>query len=310
MKVQFEDNGTDDPTLNAELKVDASTNVLYPTLVPLIKQMTATVKELMGEQERPRRPSIAVKRQPQKLMQDTSLGAKDPDSIFGRCKVNVGLLICKQEFSLSCQPIARVAATAKFNSVYVTINTVQSDDHGRFIALLVAFNSLEASVKHVYSNESTASFEVNSIIMSLMNSKHVSNTKGISALLNVSPVRVALNAKQVQDLLLFREIWVPSNDEPDSEPTFQAQPNEAQSYIVQRYQKVASTSVFPWNTAIAIEKVEIHLDLGPTLGKAQFAINDMWVSSKKTSDREQTLCINFDSIGIDSKGRIDRKRHV
>lgn len=304
LKVQFEDNGTDDPTLNAELKVDASTNVLYPTLVPLIKQMTATVKELMGEQERPRRPSIAVKRQPQKLMQDTSLGAKDPDSIFGRCKVNVGLLICKQEFSLSCQPIARVAATAKFNSVYVTINTVQSDDHGRFIALLVAFNSLEASVKHVYSNESTASFEVNSIIMSLMNSKHVSNTKGISALLNVSPVRVALNAKQVQDLLLFREIWVPSNDEPDSEPTFQAQPNEAQSYIVQRYQKVASTSVFPWNTAIAIEKVEIHLDLGPTLGKAQFAINDMWVSSKKTSDREQTLCINFDSIGIDSKGRM------
>ena len=304
LKVQFEDNGQDDPALNAELKVDPSTNVLYPTLVPLIKQITATVKELMGEQEHPRRPSTTTKLQPQKLMQETSLGTKDPDSILGRCKVNVGLLICKQEFSLSCQPIARVAATARFNSIYMTINTVQSEEHPRFISLLVAFNSLEASVKHVYSNESTASFEVKSIMMSLMNSKHVSNQKGISAILSVSPVRVALNAKQVQDLLLFREIWVPSTDEFDSGPTFQSQSTETQSYIVQRYQQVASTSAFPWNTAIAIEKLEIQLDLGSTLGKAQFAIDDMWLSSKKNSDREQTLCINFDTIRVDSKGRM------
>lgn len=304
LKVQFDDNGTDDPTLNAELKVDASTNVLYPTLVPLIKQMTATVKELMGEHDRPRRPSTAVKLQPQKLMQETSLNSRDPDTILGRCRVNVGLLICKQEFSLSCQPIARVAATARFNNVYVTINTVQSDEQGRFLALLVAFNSLEASVKHVYSNDSTASFQVKSIIVSLMNSKHVSNTKGISAMLKLSPVKVALSAKQVQDLLLFREIWVPSGDEPDSQPTFQSQETETQTYIVQRYQQVASTSAFPWNTAIAVEKLEIQLDLGSTLGKAQFAINDMWLSSKKNSEREQTLCVNFDTVGVDSKGRM------
>lgn len=304
LKVQFDDNGKDDPALNAELKVDPSTNVLYPTLVPLIKQITATVKELMGEQEHPRRPSTTTKLQPQKLMQETSLSTKDPDSILGRCKVNVGLLICKQEFSLSCQPIARVAATARFNSIYMTINTVQSEEYPRFISLLVAFNSLEASVKHVYSNESTASFEVKSIMMSLMNSKHVSNKKGISAILSVSPVKVALNAKQVQDLLLFREIWVPSTDEFDSGPTFQSQSTETQSYIVQRYQQVASTSAFPWNTAIAIEKLEIQLDLGSTLGKAQFAIDGMWLSSKKDSDREQTLCINFDTIRVDSKGRM------
>lgn len=303
LKVQFDDNGIDDPVLNAELKVDASTNVLYPTLVPLIKQMTATVKELVGEQERPRRPSAAMKLQPQKLMQETTLSTTDPHTILGRCRVNVGLLICKQEFSLSCQPIARVAATARFNSVYVTVNTVQSDEYGRFLSLLVAFDSLEASVKHVYSNESTASLEVNSIIMSLMNSKHVSSTKGISAMLRLSPVKIALNGKQVQDLLLFREIWVPSDSEPDSKPTFEPQSPEAQSYIVQRYQQVASTSAFPWNTAIAVEKVEIQLDLGSTLGKAQFAINDMWLSSKKNSDREQTLCINFDNVRVDSKGR-------
>lgn len=307
LKVQFEDNGTDDPALNAELKVDPSTNVLYPTLVPLVKQMTATVKEIMGEQNQqrqPRRPSTSARLQPQKLMQETSFGAPDPTSILGRCKVNLGLLFCKQEFSLSCQPIARVAATARFESVYVTVNTVQSTEQGQFLALSLAFNHLEASVKHVYSNESTASFEVKSMILSLMNSKHLGRTSGMSAILRVSPMKVSLNAKQVQDSLLFQEIWLPSDDEAMASPAPPPDPSETQTYIVQRYQQVASASAFPWNTTIAIEQIKLQLDLGSTLGKAQFAIDNVWVSSNKTSDREQSMCINLDTVGIESKGRM------
>jgi hypothetical protein len=307
LKVQFEDNGTDDPALNAELKVDPSTNTLHPTLVPLVKQMTATVKEIMGNQQsqsRQRRPSTTARLQPQKLMQEKPFGADDPTSILGRCKVNLGILFYKQEFSLSCQPIARVAATARFESVYVTVNTVLSEEQGRFLALSVAFNGLEASVKHVYSNESTASFEVKSMVLSLMNSKHLGRKNGMSAILRVSPMKVAVNAKQVQDSLLFKEIWLPSDNETSSNETVQPEPSETQTYIVQRYQQVASASAFPWNTTIAIEKLEIQLDLGSTLGKAQFAIVDLWVATSKTSVSEQNMCINFDSVAIESKGRM------
>ncbi|KAJ5084003.1 hypothetical protein NUU61_008582 [Penicillium alfredii] len=305
LKFQFEDNGADDPTLNGELKVDPSTNVLYPTLVPLVKQMTATVKEIMrDQQDQPRRPSATPMLQTQKLMQETPFDTQDPNTILGRCKVNLGLLFCQQEFSLSCQPIARVAATARFDSVYVTVNTVQSNEPGRFLALSLAFNGLQASVKHVYSNESTASFEVKSMILSMINSKHLGRHSGMSAILRVSPMKVSLNAKQVQDSLLFREIWLPSDDEPASSPASEPEPSEPQTYIVQRYQQVASASAFPWNTTIAIEKLEIQLDLGSTLGKAQFAINDLWVSSNKTSDSEQSMCVNFSNVEIESKGRM------
>lgn len=305
LKVQFEDAAREDSTLNAELKIDASTNVLYPSIVPLVKQVSATVKEVMGEQQsKPRRPSNTTMLQPQKLMQETPLEGKDPTSVLGRCKLNLGLLICKQEFSLSCQPIARVAATAGFESVYVAVNTVQSDDDERFLALSMAFNDFGASVKHVYSNESTAGFEVNSIIMSLMNSRHLGKSKGISAALRVSPMQVMLNARQVQDLLLFREIWLPANDSLNSSPSFEPRPTETQAYIVQRYQQLASTPAFPLNTTIAIEKVAIQLDMGSTLGKAQFAIDDLWLSSRKTSAREQILCVGLKSVGIESKGRL------
>lgn len=142
------------------------------------------------------------------------------------------------------------------------------------------------------------------MVMSVMNSKHIGSSKGISAVLRVGPMQVALNAKQVQDLLLFREIWFPSNDDIDVDRKFPTSSPETPPYIVQRYQQVASASAFPWNTAIAVERLEIHLDLGSTLGKAQFGINDLWMSSKKTSDREQTLCINLKSLGVEGKGRM------
>lgn len=304
VKVEYEDNGVDDPNLNAEVKVDASTNVLYPTVVPLIKQVTASVKEVVGDQERSTEASTTSKLQPQKLMQEKSLQAADPDTILGRCKLNVGLWICKQEFSLSCQPIARVAATAQFDRIYMTVNTVQSAEQRRFFAVLVAFESLQASVKHVYSNESTASFEVESMVMSLMNSKHVSNNSGISAILKVSPMKAAINAKQVQDFLLFREIWLPSNEEPASNTDFRSPSTDSQAYMVQRYQQVASAGAFPWNSTIAIDELEIQLDMGQTLGKSEFTIKNLWLSSKKTSDWEQNLCVGFDTMGIESKGRM------
>ncbi|KAJ0416553.1 hypothetical protein BJY00DRAFT_316799 [Aspergillus carlsbadensis] len=304
LKVQFEDSAQEDSTLNAELKIDASTNVLYPSIVPLMKQMSDTVKEVMGDQTKPRRPSSTMMLQSQKLMQETPLDNSDPISVLGRCKLSVGLLICKQEFSLSCQPIARVAATVGFDSVYVTVNTVKSAEDERFLALSVAFNDFQASVKHVYSNESTANFEVKSVVMSLMNSRHFGQSKGVSAALRVSPMQVMLNVRQVQDLLLFREIWVPTNETLDSSATADAQPLETQAYIVQRYQQVASAPAFPWNTTISIENLEIQLDMGSTLGKAQFAMDDLWLSSQKTSDREQILCVGLKTVGIESKGRL------
>jgi hypothetical protein len=305
LKVQYGDSGVDDPTLNAELRVNPSSNTLYPTVVPLIKQISSSIKEVVGKQEETGTSSSGMLQT--KRLEDSSFDATNPESILGRCKLNIGLRICKQEFGLSCQPIARVAATAKFEDIYVTINTVQSAEHRRFFAILIACNSLQVSVKHVYSNESTASFEVQSMVMSFMNSKHVSTTSGISAILKVSPMKMIINAKQVQDFLLFREIWVPSDDDlpfakTGATPT--PTPAESQALMMQRYQQVASAGAFPWNTAISIDELDIQLDLGQTLGRAEFVIKELWVSSKKASDWEQNLCGGFQVMSIESKGRM------
>ncbi|OKL58000.1 hypothetical protein UA08_06687 [Talaromyces atroroseus] len=306
LKVQYGDNGIHDPTLNAELRVSPSSNTLFPTVVPLIKQISSSVKEVVGDQESTTLSSSTLLQTP-RMLEDSSMDATNPESILGRCKLNIGVRICKQEFSLSCQPIARVAASAQFEDIFVTVNTVQSPEHRRFFAILIACNNLQASVKHVYSNESTASFEVQSIVMSLMNSRHVSASSGISAILKLSPMKTIINAKQVQDFLLFGEIWIPSDDDdafPSAQPTPGPIPSDSQTLMVQRYQQVASADAFPWNAAVYVDELDIQLDLGQTLGKADFIIKNFWVSSKKTSDWEQNLCGGFEIMVIESKGRM------
>jgi hypothetical protein len=123
-------------------------------------EISSTVKEIVSEDDvkKPLQPKAS----PQKFMSadEDNILTTDPSAVLGRTRLNLGLRICRQEFSLSCQPIARVAATARFDDIYITINTVRSTEHGHFFAISAAFTRLQASVQHVYSRESTGSFEV------------------------------------------------------------------------------------------------------------------------------------------------------
>lgn len=306
IKVEYKDNGVDDPSLNAEVKVDASENILYPQVVPLILEISSNVKAVMRSDDEPDN-TLLQKVSSGKLMAaaDENILTADPSAVLGRTRLNLGIRICAQEFTLSCQPIARVSATAKFDDIYTTMNTVRSVDHGHFFAISASIRRLRTSVQHVYSRESTGSFEVNSIVLSLMNSKHVSGISGLSAILKIDPMKVIINGKQLQDFLLFRDIWIPSDlqqtSPPVKQPTSTAQ---SQAYLVQRYQQVAATGAFPWNATIAIEELDVQLELGQAIGKSKFIISKFWVSAKKSSDWEQNLCLGFEKVGIDSTGRM------
>ena len=303
-KLEYRDHGRDDPSLYAEVRVDASSNILYPTVVPLVMDITSSIKEVVSDDAEESKPTAEPKADENPAQEDNILTA-DPSAVLGRIRLNLGLRICRQQFSLSCQPIARVAATASFDDVYFTMNTVRSAEHGHFFAISGAFRNLRASVQHVYSRESTGSFGVESIVVSLMNSKHVSGTSGVSAIIKVSPMKVDVNARQLQDFLLFREIWTPREIRMGSAaPVAKLATETSQAHLVQRYQQVAATAAFPWTATISISALEISVDLGQALGKSEFAITEFWVSSKKTSDWEQNLCLGFQKIGIDSTGRM------
>lgn len=302
-KVEYRNGGPYDQSLNAETKIDASSNILYPTVVPLVMEISSSIKDVVGNSGEHQQATKCNLPQ-RKFLGDERLRGADPVAIFGDCKLNLGLRICRQEFSLSCQPIARVAVTARFEDIYITVNTVQSNEHGRFFTVSAGFTKLHASIQHVYSRESTGNFEVDSIVVSLMNSKHVSTANGISAILKISPMKAQVNAKQSQDFLLFREIWVPPEIRNSYTAAAPVPTSEPQAFIVQRYQHIAAAGAFPWNATVSIAELDVQLDLGQSLGKSALSITDFWISCKKTSDWEQNLCIGFDKVAINSTGRM------
>ncbi|EMR67279.1 putative fermentation associated protein [Eutypa lata UCREL1] len=309
LKTEYRDDGQEDATLYGEIKVDASRNILYPSVVPLILDITSSIKEVVSDDQAgsPNTPTSnqASGKKPGDGDGENILTA-DPSAVLGRIKLNLGLRICKQEFTLSCQPIGRVAATACFEDIYITCNTVHSIEHGNFFAITGTFSNFRTAVQHVYSQGSTASFEVETLVLSLMNSKHVSGTSGVSAILKVSPMAVDINARQLQDFLLFREIWLPEEVRQSSTlPLEKSVPDPTtQGHLMQRYQQVAATAAFPWTASISIGGLDVSIDLGQSLGKTKFGIENLWLSSKKTSDWEQNLCLGFDRIGIDCVGRL------
>ncbi|KAH7371402.1 hypothetical protein BKA66DRAFT_572895 [Pyrenochaeta sp. MPI-SDFR-AT-0127] len=305
VRVEYQDDGND-PSLNAEVRVDGSTNTLLPTVVPIIIDISDSIKAVVREKdsESPSSPESQLQQKPAvKMIEDENIITADPTTILGRTRLNLGLRICKQEFSLSCQPIARVTAVAKLDDIYVTVNSVKSQEHGHFFAASAAFEKLQATVQHVYSRESTFSLDVESVVLSLMNSKHLSGTSGISAILKINPTELQINARQLQDFLLFREIWIPPEIRQSSKPSAESVNPEPQEYLMQRYQQVSAATAFPWNANVAIADVKIDLDLGQSIGKSSLHIHNMWASSKKSTTWEQNLCIGVEKIGIESAGR-------
>ncbi|EME47107.1 hypothetical protein DOTSEDRAFT_69169 [Dothistroma septosporum NZE10] len=304
------------PTVNAELQIDASSNMLLPNVVPLVLEVSNSVKELVRDQKGDSTPirqvPVSEAAKPAQKFFDTgddSIIDVTPAKIFGKTKVDLGFRIAKQEFGLSCQPIARVDAKASLEDFYVTMNTIDSDEHGHFFATSAVLTGLKAQVKHVYSREPTFSYDMESIVLSAMNNKHLSGQSGISAILNVNPTRIVINGKQFQDLLLFREIWLPpeirnaaaaAGGSPSATPA-SSRPDE---FLVQKYQTVAAAAAFPWNATVSIAKLSVDVDLGQSIGKSSFSMTNLWASQAKTSNWEQNLCIGLDEMAVNSTGRM------
>lgn len=294
-KIQYLDPIGEDPSISGEIKISGSTNILYPSVVPLLLEISDSLKSVVRE------PSFVTPSKPIKEPEEDKRST-EAVAILGKCKFNLSLRIQKQEFSLSCQPYARVAATASYRSIYVTLNTCEDADGSMFYSIAAITEGLRCSLQHIYSRESTGHLEVESLVVSVMNNRHLSGSNGLSCIAKMSPLNAQINVKQIQDFLLFREIWIPESDvkEPSSPSSH---PNESLQ-LMQKYHKVTATKAFPWNTTVSVTSISLQLDLGPSLGKTELMLSNFWVSSKKSSDWEQTMCMGLSNVSINATGRL------
>lgn len=306
VRIQYADPVDAKPCLNLEIQIDESNNVLTPAVVPLILRIARNVKTTMHHGNMNRKEGDVPLPQTMKAQQinEESIVQRNPRALLGRTSLNIGMRIGKQQFALICQPIAKVEARMKLEDTYLTISTIDVGEGGTFFAGSVTFTGMQASLQHVYSRDATFKFDIESIVVSVMNSKHISGTTGISAMLKINPMKAQLNAKQLQDILLFREIWLPPELRGSSLQNVSHSLEEQHEYFVAKYRQIAASAAFPWNATVVIADLSIELDLGQAIGKLSSHISKLWASSKKTTTSHQTLCIGIGSMSVDASGRM------
>ncbi|KAF2154159.1 hypothetical protein K461DRAFT_254355 [Myriangium duriaei CBS 260.36] len=313
MKLEYlsDEKRTVEPTLTGEIKVDASSNTVYPDLVPIILQMSENAKIAMQTAEASEKHKRETSKAEKQAQRNTMISLPDENllnsnELFARTQISIGLRIHTQEFGLSCQPFAKVNATARFDDIYMSFNTIDPASGERFVAITSSLTNLTASVQHIYSRESTFSFDMDSVSMSVMNCKNRNDElNGISAIVKVAPMKTMINARQLQDLLLFREIWLPEQIRMQQESTPKPSTTENKDdFLVERYRQVAAAAAFPWNATVSLTHIEVDIDFGQSIGKSSIQLKNSWATSTKTSGWKQELCLGIDDIKAKSVGRM------
>ena len=86
LKVEYDDAYDQQPIVNGELRVDASSNNLLPNVVPLILEIAQGVKQVMQSQEGKKAPKEEEKQEnkpQQRFYEDESIVTADPSAFFG-----------------------------------------------------------------------------------------------------------------------------------------------------------------------------------------------------------------------------------
>ncbi|KAK9449545.1 uncharacterized protein V1518DRAFT_416292 [Limtongia smithiae] len=282
-------------TLHSEIFVEASSNTIFPRVMPIIDEMAHYLKENMREPKQAEHPL-------EHAVAPTKMQVSPATKLPGNLDMNIGVMVGPQEFSLSCEPIAKVAAMATFSQLYVSVNTFHKPSIPRYFAVSVQLLNLRASLQHVFSRESSAWISVRDLTLVSIASEKITRQTGLSFAGKVEDVDLYLNLKESHDLLLFQDIWSPGLDM-DAQHTTKSADEQAE-LLVQRYHRVTSTNAFPWKADIELLNMTGNIDLGQSLGKVTFFLDKFWLASRKTSDWEQNLTFGICHFSADSKGRL------
>ncbi|KAK9480850.1 hypothetical protein V1514DRAFT_301676 [Lipomyces japonicus] len=291
-------------TLSAEILIESSTNKLFPRVVPVVMEMVKSFQATIREPKNNKSVESKDGDMPKELPPMTS----DAINVLENLTFNIGLRVARQEFTLSCHPIARVAATAVYDEFYVTVNAFHPPSSPRYFSMSAQLSNLRASLQHIYSRESSGQIVIKDMTIGALSHKKLSRESGLSCVGRVADVQMDLNMKQSHDLLLFQDIWSPNMILEATDP--QTRANDRAEILVERYHRVASTNAFPWNVDFELLNVKGNVDLGQALGKLTFGLDKMWLASRKSSDWEQILTFGLGDINIDCNGRLGGQLNV
>jgi hypothetical protein len=288
--------GPKEHLIDVDIFTFSSSNLLLAECVPVVYDVFQGLKDLS---------SLFKNNSPKKNDNHNDTSSIDFQSLLSKCHIGFALHIDKQELILSCEPSAKVQAVVGIDSI--DLRTISNDDDvSQPISGVLDIRNVGASLQHTYSRETSASIVIKELLWSLL----LSCERDISVFSAVkfSHIKSYLNLKQLQDVTLFGDLWLPKNinidESSSSRKSVVSFIGDDEENLVSKFQKAYGASPTPWILDILIMDVGLEVDLGPSLGVISLDLDRCWAVSRKKSLRQQELLVGLDKISLMSKGRL------
>lgn len=293
-------------TIKCEVLTTPFNNTVYSACVPVILDIAQGVKRMMKHTD--------------STVDSTNAGAEHApsESNFGDVLKDIdlhfGLCIEKQTLSLSCEPTAKVEAVVGIGGIHFQINSLLTNP-GSLLGIILV-DSVSSSLQHVYSREVSGSIAIASVLLtSEIVFGDVINVYSAGSLSKVSGY---INAKQFQDLNLFKDIWMPKDlleeedtinfdyhmKEVDHTPHERKVSPVASKNLTTRFKEVSTTHAVPWHLTFILTDVSLNVDVGQSLGNFTLTSSKIWAILKKSTDWTQSLKVGFNDISLVLEGRL------
>ncbi|KAH3684845.1 hypothetical protein WICPIJ_004198 [Wickerhamomyces pijperi] len=286
---------------------DSSSNIVNYTCVPVIRDVLDSAKGLVqdlgssdaGHAGAGHSDTLSSSSPP-------SPASFDFQDFISRFHLEFSLHIDKQELILSCEPSAKVQAVVGIDSIDFLVESGQEKDECPIVSTL-EIKKVIASLQHSFSREVSGSIEVDKIIVfvTVDNLTH----PDLYFVTRISDVGSYVNLKQVQDLTLFKDLWLPKSFAYDRPAAFanldeQIQDSSKAENFVDKIQRVSTSKLIPSILDLSIIRVGCKLDLGQSLGTISLSLDRFWLTSNKLSSSEQTMTTGLDTILLEFQGRL------
>lgn len=287
---KHEKQNTKHHSIRCLVNIDPTHNVLYATCAPLVKNFVEDVRSIFGRYESENKHSETT---------PTSVQNIDYEKLLEDYDLAITVTSAKQQLSLSCEPKAKVQADVGFEALTISMTT-NPFDIDEPLAFSFSIKDTKASIKHLFSRETSTSFGVGYLDLTLLFT-HTNriNTYGTSL---ISDIDLYFNVKQLQNLYLFLDIWQLSE--------LLNPVTSSQEQVIRKDKKksvdkpIHNESQLPWCFTLIFTNVKGDIDLGPSLGLISLRLSRTWLATDHFSGKRQILHAFVDDLLLISEGRL------
>ncbi|CAG8645156.1 2250_t:CDS:10, partial [Gigaspora margarita] len=297
--IHFNENSSLTRCLHVELVIHPSTNILFPSLVPFFKDIIDGLK--IGVQQSSDKKAIAI---------------KESASPIQGLNITFHFRLLHTNFELSCKPLSKVFCCFNWEEGNFLISSSSAEEGSQSVTCVGKISGASGNIRHAFSPEDCVKAEIKDIsfnaTMMSRRSENVSDDS-ISIIVELPQISADLNIRYLQDLLVFKIIWLDQ-----AAKLYEAAPQQQQSqhisgdFISTKRQSSPSPSydeepkVKPYSfyAFVKLNRLDLSSDLGQAIGKVLFNTQNVQVRTKNVPGVQKRLIASTDVLNIKCEGRL------